>query len=250
MVREINKELYSSRFTAGYLSCWEDRIKNVSALVEGCKGKLLDIGCGDGSVTKLISSGGGRNGKLEPYGVDIVDSNIKKAVEKGVKAQKCDLEKEKLPFGDAMFDVVHAGEVLEHLAAPETLLEEVHRVLRPDGAFIASVPNVAAWYNRVLLLFGFVPYWIESGTEKAYGTPYGVVSGHVKAFTKGALVEMLGDYGFEVEKIVGCPVDPAPAAESFFQRIGTRVFYAADVVFSLKASLGSDIICRARKKRF
>ena len=243
MGADINKEIYSERFNEGYLNCWRDRINKVNSLVGDAEGKILDIGCGDGCITKIIT----KEKKLEPYGIEIVESNISKARKRGIKVMKCDLQREELPFEKSSFDIVYAGEILEHLAVPEELVEEVRRVLKRDGIFIVTVPNIASWYNRILLCFGFVPYWIESGTKKAYGTPYGVVSGHLKAFTIGSLREMVEEHGFRVEKIKASSVDPRPEAKGIMQTIGSRIFYALDVLFSFKASLGTDIMFKLRK---
>jgi SAM-dependent methyltransferase len=48
---------------------------------------------------------------------------------------------EKIPFADATFDVVFSNNVLEHLDAPQAVFQEVFRVLKPGGTFIAKTPN-------------------------------------------------------------------------------------------------------------
>src|SRR5581483_9798575 len=54
-----------------------------------------------------------------------------------------------LPFEACSMDVVSANMVAEHLAHPEPILREVHRVLRPDGAFVFHTPNYRALAIRV-----------------------------------------------------------------------------------------------------
>ena len=243
MTLKLNEELYCDRFDKHYFDCWHDRIQKVNLLIGDIEGKLLDVGCGDGYITELIT----KNKKLESYGVDIVDSNIEKARKRGIAVKKCDLQNEDLPFEDNSFELVFAGEILEHLSVPENMINEIHRVLKKDGIFIATVPNIASWYNRVLLAFGFVPYWIESGTKKAYGTPYGVVSGHLKAFTQGSLKEMFEDQGFTIIEIKSAAVDPRGAAEGSVQKVGSAIFYMFDRVFSLKSSFGTDLMFKSKK---
>lgn len=52
---------------------------------------------------------------------------------------------EMLPFPDGSFGAVTANMVVEHLAQPEKVLAEVHRVLRPGGVFIFHTPNVRSF---------------------------------------------------------------------------------------------------------
>jgi SAM-dependent methyltransferase len=62
-----------------------------------------------------------------------------------------------VPFADDSFDVVVAGEVLEHLADPALAVEHVRRVLRPDGRFVGSVPNAFRLKSRLRFLAGRPP---------------------------------------------------------------------------------------------
>lgn len=76
----------------------------------------------------------------------------------GIGFKKCNLDEGHIPFADDYFDVVIFCEVLEHVFAPPTeILKEVRRVIRPQGKLILSVPNIAALYQRIRLLFGISP---------------------------------------------------------------------------------------------
>jgi SAM-dependent methyltransferase len=61
---------------------------------------------------------------------------------------------ERFPFGDRAFDVVVAGELLEHVFFPPLFLAEVARVLGPQGRFIGSTPNAFRLRNRWRFLWG------------------------------------------------------------------------------------------------
>jgi SAM-dependent methyltransferase len=114
------------------------------------KGRLrvLDMGCRDGTLTSHYS------GSHELFGVDVDPEAVRRSRERGIDARKLNLNEEDLPFEDAMFDVVVAGEVLEHLQWPQHAVDQVHRVLRPGGTFIGSVPNAFRLRNRILFLAG------------------------------------------------------------------------------------------------
>src|SRR6185295_7888354 len=74
----------------------------------------------------------------------------------GIETHWADLD-EPLPFEDSDFDVVVAGELLEHLRDPRRVVADVRRVLRPGGTFVASVPNAYRLKNRARFLLGRKP---------------------------------------------------------------------------------------------
>jgi 2-polyprenyl-3-methyl-5-hydroxy-6-metoxy-1,4-benzoquinol methylase len=51
--------------------------------------------------------------------------------------------------------VVFAGEIIGHLFYTEEFLEELHRILKPDGTLILSTPNLVSWANPICLIFGW-----------------------------------------------------------------------------------------------
>lgn len=241
---EKNKKIYSDRFCEEYYAVFTDRVNKTLSMINGERGRLLDIGCGDGYFTSLIKE----NSSLDVYGVDILEKYSSKLKENGIKFQRIDFNKESLPFKNKFFDFVVAEEVIEHIFDNERMLEEIKRVLKPKGTFICSVPNVGAWYNRILLLFGYLPHFIESGSRKSYGTPYGLIDGHVKAFTKKALLELLKAHNFEVHSIQGCVINPRHVAkDTRFQRWGTKTVYHAERFFAKFPGLSTNILVKAKK---
>ncbi|MBW3014486.1 class I SAM-dependent methyltransferase, partial [Candidatus Woesearchaeota archaeon] len=61
------------------------------------------------------------------------------------KTYHLDIDSNKLPFQNNTFDVVVAGEIIEHLLFPAQLISECHRVLKPRGIFLGSTPNAFVW---------------------------------------------------------------------------------------------------------
>ena len=68
----------------------------------------------------------------------------------GLDVKICDIESEKLPFEDNVFDVIYSKSFIEHLYYPERYLEEAYRVLKPDGILISLVPD---WESNYKIYF-------------------------------------------------------------------------------------------------
>lgn len=97
--------------------------------------KVLDVGCGTGQVVHLLSEFG-----FDAYGVDVspIAISIAKAKGKG----KFELMKgRKIPFPDNFFHSVGCYDVLEHTLRPAELLDEMIRVLKPEGKMVIACPN-------------------------------------------------------------------------------------------------------------
>ncbi len=243
---EYNKSYYSILFSTeadGYYLSIRKKIEIVLKMLDGNGGKILDVGCGDGYISKAIAE----KTSAEVYGVDVSPDLVSAAKKRGVKAMVCDLECGKLPYKDSFFDAIFCGDVLEHIFDTESLLAEMNRVLKPDGFLILSIPNIAAWYNRILLPFGYLPAWIESGSKTSIGTPFiSIIMGHVKAFTKNSITKLLKIHGFHIESLRGSPVYCPNNDSGHLEKIWNR----ADSFFSRIPQLSSLIIIKARKNNF
>lgn len=95
-------------------------------LLHDLNGKILDIGCNKTDLHSFMNG--------EVYGTDIEITNYKDNV---IKA-----DAQYLPFKNNVFDTVFAGEVIEHLPNPYLFLHEVKRVLKKNGKFILTTPNI------------------------------------------------------------------------------------------------------------
>ncbi|WP_158308295.1 class I SAM-dependent methyltransferase [Fervidicoccus fontis] len=112
---------------------------------------IIELGFGDGSILSEVA----KHVRVRAlYGCDINYEALNKASEKGIITVKADLNTDKLSFPDNYFDAVIMEEVIEHLVNPDNALEEAYRILKPDGIFILTTPNLAWWVNRFILLLG------------------------------------------------------------------------------------------------
>ncbi|MDD5729534.1 MAG: class I SAM-dependent methyltransferase [Candidatus Omnitrophica bacterium] len=116
------------------------------------KGRCLEIGCGDGLMTRLLKENCG-----ELVSVDLSANRIETARKSaGKSAVRFILSDARaLPFKDSYFDTVVAFEVIEHLPGREEqsqVLREVKRVLSADGRLVISTPNkpVFRLYCKIL----------------------------------------------------------------------------------------------------
>jgi 2-polyprenyl-3-methyl-5-hydroxy-6-metoxy-1,4-benzoquinol methylase len=131
-------------------ACWFRReIERLAGSLRKSPLDILDVGCRDGTLTKTYAKG------QRVKGLDIDPEAVERAnLIEGFDVQKHDLNLAPLPFSDEAFDIVVAGEVIEHLQFPDAVVAEIRRVLRPGGIFIGSVPNAFRLRNRILFLLG------------------------------------------------------------------------------------------------
>jgi len=105
--------------------------KNIGELAGKITGKTLDIGCGSKPYADLYKS-------TEYIGLEI-DSPEARAKRGGADHF---YDGETFPFPDETFDSVVTNQVFEHVFNPEVFLKEVHRILKPEGTMLMTVPFV------------------------------------------------------------------------------------------------------------
>jgi len=134
----------------GFVFAGPERKTLFRKYVGGPGRRVLDLGCRDGALTQEYAAGN------EVVGVDADREALAAAERLGIETHWADLD-QPLDFPDASFDVVVAGELLEHLRDPRRTVAEVYRVLRPGGTFVASVPNAYRLKSRLRFLAGRAP---------------------------------------------------------------------------------------------
>ena len=112
--------------------------------------RVLDLGCGDGSLLKrLIETRG-----VQGWGVEIEDANVLAAIRNGVNVIQSNLENGLTDFADDAFDHVVLSRTLQTVRHTEGILREMLRVGREA---VVSFPNFAYWKNLRSVLDGRMP---------------------------------------------------------------------------------------------
>jgi 2-polyprenyl-3-methyl-5-hydroxy-6-metoxy-1,4-benzoquinol methylase len=157
--------------------------------------RVLDLGCGEGRfAAELLRAG------AEVVAVDVAEEPLRRA-----RAAHPELELKLLDgegawdLPDASFDVVWAGEVIEHVADTAGWLSEVRRVLRPGGTLLLTTPAHPLLRRLVL---AFAP-----GAWERHLDPRG---DHLRFYTRRSLVVLLEDFRFERIEVgrLGVPLAP------------------------------------------
>lgn len=183
----FNRRVFSGRT----FEARESRLRKALATFERepRRGRLLDVAAGSGIAAVALSDQG-----WDVVAADISEDLVEQIQDRGIEAHVYDLATGPLPFEDESFEAVFAGEIIEHLVDTTGFLDEIGRVLRPHGIVVVTTPNLASFENRLRLLAGRYPIWVEYSLSD---------QGHVRAYTLPTLRAHLQSRGFAVETITG-----------------------------------------------
>lgn len=112
--------------------------------------RVLDLGCGDGTLLRYLKSQRGVSG----YGVEIADEKVLACVKNGVNVIQGDLERGLAEFEDHSFDYVVLSQTVQAVKNSERIIRDMLRVGR-EG--IVTFPNFGYWKNRLHVLAGYMP---------------------------------------------------------------------------------------------
>lgn len=175
---------------------------------------VLEIGCGDGSFMEVLQ----QEFECKIIGLDIANRALSIAKQKGLRVRKWDIEKP-FPFPKNSFDLIISRQVIEHIYDPDSMLDNVGKVLKKEGTLFLTTPNLSAWFNRLILLLGFQPFYTEISTrDKTLGlsftkkfTPNRQPIGHIRVFTAKALEDFIKFHNFKITFKKGAGVSYFPS---------------------------------------
>jgi len=144
--------------------------------------RVLDLGCGEGQFTAALAAAG-----AHPLGVDVVAEPLRRARERHPELHfRHEPLDGPLVFGDGTFDVVWAGEVIEHVVDVAGWLSEVRRVLPSGGRLLLTTPDHPPELLARL-----------AADPAAFAEHFDPRSDHVRFFNARSLGEVVEDLGFE-----------------------------------------------------
>ena len=109
--------------------------------------KVLDVGCGDGELLRLLAETRGVDGR----GIELSREGVNESVAKGLAVVQGDADTDLADYPDDAFDYVILSQTLQATRHPRRVLEHMLRIGRHA---VVSFPNFGHWGIRLQLLFG------------------------------------------------------------------------------------------------
>ncbi len=198
---------------ANYLA----NIVNVLKSTKLSVNNFVDIGCGDGSNTLLISRS---INATNVYGVDFDDKYLKIANKRGITSYKRNISKSNWVSGLPKVDFVYSNQTIEHLYSVDDYIKNIRKLLKKNGHLLVSTENLSSWHNIISMLLGFQPFSLTNISVKCWsiGNPFTLEKKghhnhlmiHRSVFTSYALQVFLKMYGFEIIRVISSGYYPLP----------------------------------------
>lgn len=171
---------------------------DIRALVPATARRVLDVGCGAGSLGAVLKQQTG----AEVVGIEVFEEAAEIAQTRLDDVLRLDLQSlTELPYPDGYFDAMTFGDVLEHMHDPHGLLRTLRRYLADDGTIVCSIPNVKHWS----VVFNLLVYDRWEYADKGL-----LDRTHVHFFTLEEIGLMLEQTGFEPFHLQANTVEEVP----------------------------------------
>ncbi|MBC7456937.1 MAG: class I SAM-dependent methyltransferase [Bdellovibrionaceae bacterium] len=171
---------YMSSQEAGHDSQYPMRVKSffltlkkLANRIPGKGAKVLDIGTAGGAFLDAAAQYG-----FDAFGMEPSADLVARGQARGLKIQQGTIESHK--FAPSSFDMVCLWDVIEHLPDPKFALEEVKKLLKPDGILLINYPDIGTWQAK---LAGKKFWWI--------------LSVHLHHFTRRTIFDICKRTGFD-----------------------------------------------------
>ena len=152
--------------------------------------RVLDVGCGDGSLMSLLNE----EKQIEVRGLELNQENVQECIHKGLPVIQGNAETELHQFPDKSFDYVVLSQTLQAFYEPEKVLRNL---LRIGKSVVISIPNFGFWKVRIkLLFFGEMPV-TKTLPNTWYNTP------NLHMCTIKDLFNFCDEKKINIEKVVG-----------------------------------------------
>ncbi len=190
-------------------------IRKYTSKAEGLN--ILECGVAKGGVVDLLNKEG-----ANCFGVDVNPRKID-----GVIIKQTDLN-DNIPDFGVRFDVIFAGEVMEHLFDDSKFIKNCKELLKPAGLLIITVPNLLFSVNRLLMFFGKMPMFVYA--------PY-----HYHIYNKKTVENLIKQEGFEILK--------TNSSHLLFSTRRNKLGRIFEILGDIFPSFGAHLIVCARKTK-
>jgi len=152
--------------------------------------RVLDVGCGDGSLMNLLV----KEKNIEVRGLELEKQNVQECIYKGLPVIQGNAETELYQFPNQSFDYVVLSQTLQAFYSPDKVLREL---LRIGKSVIVSIPNFGYWKVRTsLLFFGKMPM-TKTLSNSWYNTP------NLHMCTIKDLFNYCEEQNIKIKKVIG-----------------------------------------------
>lgn len=211
--------------------CQERRLVKIKELVETSYGNpkeplILDIGCGDGFCTSFVINGLSFKHLI---GLDLSTLKLEKAKKQLGKFIGVIGDAESLPFPENFFDCIFCFETLEHLLDPLKVMQEIKRVLKPEGLCFISIPFDSPWQEKIVNI------------NKRFKSFFNIGDGfneHIQFFPMKRVTDFLRESGLELISSVRVGFK-FPFQETLFKILGSRRIKKLNDSFSQRIPIGA-----------
>jgi 2-polyprenyl-3-methyl-5-hydroxy-6-metoxy-1,4-benzoquinol methylase len=169
--------------------------------------RVLDVGCGEGAFTAALASAG-----AEAVGIDVAEEPLRRA---RLLHRQLDLRlvgsDGEWDLADASFDVVWAGEVIEHVFDTAAWLSELRRVLRSGGSLLLSTPDHGPLKMLALAL-----------SRRAFASHFEPRGDHLRFYSRSTLTRLIEDFGFSEVEVVRAGGPPGARRTLLLRAVRSR----------------------------
>ena len=195
--------------------------------------RVLDVGCSTGGFGEALQ----KYKNCVAVGVDISEPDIAEAKKRLTEAHVLDIRDASAQSTLGTFDIVVFGDVIEHLPDPREVLGAVHGLLKPGGAVVYSIPNMAHSSVRFDLMDGRFPYSEIGLLDKT----------HLHFYDRVEVESVFADSGFAIldelptvstfpepwmtQRLEGLGLTPSPTFYAMLESTDGHVFQYVGIAF-------------------
>jgi len=151
--------------------------------------RVLDVGCGDGTLLRLLAEKRGVDGR----GIELSQAGVNSCVAQGLSVIQGDADDDLVDYPDLAFDFAILSQTLQATYSPRHVLEQL---LRIGKRAVVSFPNFGHWRVRAQLLFGGQMPQTDNLPDRWYETP------NIHLCTIKDFLDLCKDVGARVERAV------------------------------------------------